>query len=230
MAAISARRTPIEALAWLAALLPLTAANLAYLISATQELVPWCVPYIEGCTSVSRAARVGTANTLFKALMLPYSVVLALFWWTAAHWLGEVSPMYRRTRTALPLLGLVAAVSIATYTVALGVDGEFYRWMRRYGINLSFGFTVLAQILTANALAREPHVPRTLRRTMVLMCLAMLLLGLASLPLQYFTSSRSPGMNALEWTFSALMLMFFPLIGAAWRRTGARVAGDATRA
>lgn len=222
MAAISARRVPLGALAWLAALLPLAAANLAYLISATQELVPWCVPYVEGCTSVSRAARVGAANMVFKALMLPYSVALALFWWTAAGWVGEVAPMHRRTRAALPLLGLVAAVATAAYTAALGVDGEFYQWMRRYGINLSFAFTVLAQILTTNALAREPDVPRALRRAMVLMCLAMLLLGLASIPLQYFSSSRSPAMNSLEWTFSVLMLLFFPLIGAAWRRTGFR--------
>lgn len=218
---IHERQLRFETLAWLAALLPLAAANLAYLISASQELVPWCVPYIEGCTSVSRAARAGAANTLFKALMLPYCVVLALFWWTTARWVGEVSPTHRRTRAALPLLGLVAAVATAAYTAALGVDGEFYQWMRRYGINLSFALTVLAQILTTNALAREPNVPRALRRAMVLMCLAMLLLGLASLPLQYFSSSRGPAMNALEWTFSVLMLVFFPLIGAAWRRTGA---------
>lgn len=220
MAAMSARRAPLETLAWLAALLPLAAANLAYLISAAQELVPWCVPYIEGCTSVSRAARAGAANTLFKVLMLPYSVVLALFWWTAARWVGEVSPSYPRTRAALPLLGLVAAVATATYTAALGVDGEFYEWMRRYGINLSFALTVLAEILVTRALWPEPRVPFALRRVMLALCAALLVLGLASLPLQYFTSSRSPAMNALEWTFSVLMLVFFPLIGAAWRRTG----------
>jgi protein-S-isoprenylcysteine O-methyltransferase Ste14 len=101
--------------------------------------------------------------------------------------------------------------------------------MRRYGINLSFAFTVLAQILTTNALAREPRVPAALRQAMVALCLALLLLGLASLPLQYFTTSRSPAMNAVEWTFSVLMLVFFPLIGAAWRRTGFAPEGAPTR-
>lgn len=226
---IPARPLRLDRLAWLAALLPLAAANLAYLISAAQELVPWCVPYIEGCTSVSRAAREGAANVLFKVLMLPYSVVLALFWWHAARWMGEAAPSHRRTRAALPLLGLVAAVATATYTAALGVDGEFYQWMRRYGINLSFALTVLAEILVTRALWHEPRVPAGLRRAMVALCLALLLLGLASLPLQYFSSSRSPAMNALEWTFSVLMLVFFPLIGAAWRRTGFAPAGAPTR-
>jgi hypothetical protein len=229
MAARFARRAPLEALAWLAALLPLAAANLAYLISAAQELVPWCVPYVEGCTSVSRAARAGAANTLFKALMLPYSVVLALFWWHAARWMGEVAPAHRRTRAALPLFGLVAAAATAAYSATLGVDGEFYQWMRRYGINLSFALTVLAEILVTRALWYEPRVPPALRQAMVALCLALLLLGLASLPLQYFTTSRSPAMNALEWTFSVLMLVFFPLIGAAWRRTGFAPEGAPTR-
>ncbi len=89
-----------------------------------------------------------------------------------------------------------------------------------YGINLSFAFTVLSEILVANALLDETRVAVGLRRAMVVLCAIMLLLGLASIPLQYFTSSRSPVMNSIEWTYAVLMLVFYPLIGAAWRRTG----------
>lgn len=214
------RRLRVETLAWLAAILPLAAANLAYLISASQGLVPWCIPYLEGCTSISRAARTGDANTLFRSLMLPYSVVLALFWWLTGSWLREFLPDRRRTRLALPALGLVAAVATAVYTAVLGVDGDFYQWMRRYGITFSFAFTVLGEMLLTAALVTETRLPGGLRRAMLGMCIAMLLLGLASIPLQYFTSSRSPAMNAVEWVYSVLMVSFFPLVGEAWRRTG----------
>ncbi|HUR42203.1 MAG TPA: hypothetical protein VM240_13645 [Verrucomicrobiae bacterium] len=215
-------RIPLVAVAWLAALVPALAANLAYLISAYAELVPWCVPYLEGCTSVSRAARHGVAAPVFKALMLPYCVVLATFWWLAARWLGAVRPERRRTQRALPMLGLVAAIATATYALALGVDGELYQWLRRYGINLSFALTVLAELLLAAALVNEPRVPRSLRRAMIGLCLAMLMLGLASLPLQYLVADRHAALNAIEWTYSLLMLAFFPLVGAAWRRTPAQ--------
>jgi hypothetical protein len=214
-------RLRLDALAWLAALLPLVGANGAYMISASQELVPWCIPYIEGCTSVSRAARHGEANLFFKALMVPYCVVLPLFWWSAARWLRELAPARRITGPVLTGFGIVAGLAALLYAAALGVEGEFYQFMRRYGINLTFGFTLLAELVLASALANEPRVPPALRRWMVGLCLTMLLLGLASIPLQYFLSTRHPALNSIEWTYSVLMLAFFPLIGAAWRRSAA---------
>jgi hypothetical protein len=213
-------RIRFGAVAWLCAVLPLVAAHAAYLISATLEAVPWCLPHLDGCTSISRAARSTTpAIVLYKSLILPYSLLLALFWWHAATWLREVRPERRKTIVALPLLGLIAALGTASYTFVLGVDGELIQFVRRYAINVGFGFTVLAQMLLAAAIANEVRVPQGLRRATVGLCLAMLLLGLASIPLQFLTSSRDAMLNAIEWTYGVLMLAFFPLIGAAWRRT-----------
>jgi len=216
---VTLRRVRLDAIAWVAALLPLVAGHGAYLISASQELVPWCLPHLEGCTSVSRAARSGDANLLFKALMLPYSAIVPLFWWLAAGWLREVVPARRRTQAAMFPMGVLVGIATAVYTAALGVDGELYQWMRRYGINMSFGFTVLAELLLTAAIAREARVPETLRRTMVALCGAMLVLGIASIPLQYLAGTRSPALNAIEWTYAVLMLGFYPLIGAAARRS-----------
>lgn len=217
---MTGRRIRLDALAWVAALLPLAAAHAAYVISASQEAVPWCLPHIEGCTSISRAARsTSAASVVYKALVLPYSVVVALFWWRAGAWLREVAPGRRRTQLALFPLGLVAALATAMYAVALGVEGELHQWIRRYGINVGFGFTFIAELLLTAAIAREPRVPEVLRRAMVGMCAAMLALGVASIPLQFLSGSHGNAVNAIEWTYGVLMLCFFPLIGAAWRRT-----------
>jgi hypothetical protein len=209
-----------QALAWLTALLPLVAAHAAYLISASQGLVPWCVPHLEGCTSISRAARVGpTSLAVYKSLLLPYSVLLPLFWWQAGRWLREVAPARRRTQRALLPIGLVAGLATATYTAAIGTDGEMQQWIRRYAINVGFGLSVLAELLLAAALAREPRVPPALRRALVGLCAAMLALGIASIPLQFLAASRDAAVNAIEWTVGVLMLVFYPLAGAARRRT-----------
>jgi len=226
------RRVRVEAIAWLAALLPLVASHSAYLISAAQEAVPWCLPHLDGCTSISRAARsTSAAMVVYKALVLPYSAVLALFWWYAAAWLRELRPERRRTIRALPVLGLVAAVATAAYATVLGVDGEIHQWIRRYSINIGFGFTVLAELLLTAAIAGEPRVPQVLRRTMVGMCAAMLALGIASIPLQFLTGSHGDALNAIEWNYGVLMLSFYAVIGAAWRRTqltpSAAAAGNA---
>ncbi len=214
------RRVRLDALAWTAALLPLVAAHAAYLISASLDAVPWCLPHIEGCTSISRAARsTAAASAVYKVLVLSYSLVVPLFWWQAGAWLREVAPTRRRTQLALLPLGLVAALATAMYAAALGVDGELHQWIRRYGINTGFGFTFIAELLLAAALAREPRVPQPLRRAMVGMCAAMLALGVASIPLQFLTGSHGDALNAIEWNFGVLLLSFYAVAGTAWRRT-----------
>lgn len=209
----------VDVLAWLAVLLSVVATNGAYLISASQGFVPWCFPYLEGCTSISRAARQGDAIFLFKGLMIPYSLVLMLFWWRTARWLGELAPPRRRTGVALIAFGLVAGLAALLYVAALGVEGEQYQVIRRYGINLMFGFTLLGELVLTAALAAEASVPQELRRRMVGLCLVMLLIGLASIPLQFLIGSRSATLFAIEWTYALLMVAYLPLVGAAWRRT-----------
>jgi hypothetical protein len=184
--------------------------------------VPWCLPPLEGCTSISRAARsTAAASAVYKGLILPYCVVVALFWWRAGTWLREIAPGRRRTQLALFPLGLVAALATAMYAAALGVDGELHQWIRRYGINLGFGCTFIAELLLTAAIAREPRVPQVLRRAMVGICATMLTLGVASIPLQFLTGSHGEALNAIEWNYGVLMLCFFPLAGAARRRSAA---------
>lgn len=216
------RHVRVEAVAWLAAALPFVAANAAYLISASAELVPWCFPYVEGCTSVSRAARSGIANPVFRGIMLPFAVVLALYWWLAAEWLRGFAPQRQRLRRIMLGAGLVASVFLVLYATFLGVEGSFYQWMRRYGITMHFSCTVIAQFLLTYALAQDARLPPWLRRAKLGLCGAMLVLGLASIPLQHFALNRETALNAIEWSYSLLMLAFYPLTGAAWRRTGFR--------
>lgn len=214
---IPERHVRVEVVAWLAAIVPFVAANAAYLISATADLVPWCFPYLEGCTSVSRAARTGVANPIFRALMLPQAVILVLYWWLCAEWLRGFAPQRVRTRVAVLGLGIVAALFLVLYATYLGVQGDFYQWMRRYGITVHFGCTVVAQILLTSVVARDARLPEWIRHGTLGLCAAMLILGLSSIPLQYLLPNKDAAVNALEWSYSVLMLAFFPLIGEAWR-------------
>lgn len=214
---IPERHVRVEVVAWLAAIVPFVAANAAYLISATADLVPWCFPYLEGCTSVSRAARTGVANPIFRALMLPQAVILVLYWWLCAEWLRGFAPQRVRTRVAVLGLGIVAALFLVLYATYLGVQGDFYQWMRRYGITVHFGCTVVAQILLTSVVARDARLPEWIRHGTLGLCAAMLILGLSSIPLQYLLPNKDAAVNALEWSYSVLMLAFFPLTGEAWR-------------
>ncbi len=217
--------TCLEPLAWLTGLWPLLAVHGAYAISLHAGLVPACIPYVEGCTSISRAARQGDAVLLFRAMMLPYVGLLALFWLLNARWCALLAPGRVKARRAMFGCGLVGALFLALYATTLGVDGEFYRWLRRYGINLYFSLTVLAQMFLIAIASRAAALDACLRRAFLLLLALLLGLGLASLPLQFLLQgpARDARMNALEWQYALLMVLAYPLTGLAWRRSGFRL-------
>jgi hypothetical protein len=219
------RRDRLFWIALAAWVLPVVAAHAAYCIAAAQHLVPWCLPYLEGCTSISRAARHGPASFVFKALMLPTAFVLALFWKYSSAWLAELAPERRRSRQAMLACGVIGAIFLILYVSFLGVEGTFYQWLRRYGVTVYFSFTVVAQMLLMSQLPGHVAVPLTLRRALVALCLIMLLLGLASIPLRNLFEDRNAAVNAIEWCYALLMSTFFPLAGLAARRTRFRAAG-----
>lgn len=104
---------PLWPVPLLVATIPFVAAHLAYAISIDAGHVPACVPYVEGCTSISRAARHGLGNHLFRLLMLPSALLLALHWLGARAWLGERHGDPRAGRSLL-FLGPFAGLALAT--------------------------------------------------------------------------------------------------------------------
>lgn len=207
--------------AWLAlacGLIPLIAVHLCYFVSASEGRVPWCLPYLEGCTSISRAARHGLANVLFKAFMLPTAALIGLAWVLAHLRLRELAERQPHRLAAVRALGLIGALFLVLYASFLGIDGEVYQLLRRYGVTVYFSFTVLAQLLLASLLPVGPP-----RRALVALCALLLFLGLASIPLQHLMPDRDAALNAVEWCFALLMTLGFLLIAWDWQRAGFRL-------
>jgi hypothetical protein len=140
----------------LAGLLPIAAAHAAYLLNVRAgaafpaEFI--CMPYLDGCVSISRAARSGPGLQLFQALMLPSAVLLFLSWGFVRQWLADLQACGSRQARTLAALGMAGALFLVLYVTALGNEDEWYRWQRRYGVILYFGGTALAQLLLVWAL------------------------------------------------------------------------------
>ncbi len=181
--------------------------------------VPECVPHFEGCTSISRAARHGDGNLLFKLLMLPCAALQALHWWMVARWVRVRHPDPRAGRT-IPAFGLVAAFALTAYTVALGADDAFYGWMRRFGITFYFGATFLA-ILAYQRRLLHLGTHRAIVRAMLAACALMLALGVASTiasAMVVDAELKNRVENVLEWQLGALLTLWFLLNAALWWR------------
>ena len=206
----SARRASWSAI--VAGALPIIAVNLAFWINV-QEGLPGCFPYLDGCWSVSRAVRDGPGLWLFKLLVLPTVAAMVLTWW----WLPA-----RLSGPWITRLGIAGALALVIYAAALGTDGEFYRWMRRYGVVLYFGFTGIAQLMVANRLwkpgsgAPQGSVPVSHVMYGVLTAFTWGIGLLSAFKRRLFEDPQFIDrlQNALEWNFAlGLALLFLALAG-----------------
>lgn len=223
MDAMNAPRPPLTTLPlWplplLCALLPFVAAHLAWWLSTGHGLVAACNPYIDGCVSISRAARHGLGNPLFRMMVLPAAALQALCWLAVTLWLRQHGDR------VVPWLGLVAGVFLALYATFLGGEGKVYELLRRYGIYLYFGSTYLALLFTLRALSGPPRMP--VYRPLLVVALGFMAVGLTSIGVSYAITDealRDRWENVLEWHLGLWLTALFTTLAWHWWRERLRL-------
>lgn len=225
MPAGSAGDRPLWPLPLAAGLLPLVATLLAYTWSIRLDLAPACNPFIDGCVSISRAARHDLPNILFRALVLPAAVLQIGCWLLCPAWLRSVGAPADRWQRALPWLGSIAGAALILYASFLGTEGDGYRFMRRYGTALYFGFTCIGMLIVSGEMQRRVRAERGQRRVtgaLLALCATLPLLGLAHVlvPLVAGEARKAALQNATEWWGGAIFTVFFLVLAWAWRATG----------
>ena len=144
-------------IALLAGVLPILAAHLAWLLNlSATALAPEfvCNPYLDGCVSISRAARSGPGLWLFRGLMLPSAILLLLTWLALRAELAALGTAPPRRPAAMAALGVVGAVFLVFYVTALGHVIEWW-----YALAMSLAFVAAAWLLArlaGNPAARLP--------------------------------------------------------------------------
>lgn len=210
-------------LPFLCAAIPVVAVHAAWALSTQHGHVDSCIPYLDGCASISRVARHGPANTLFKALMIPCAVLQGWHWLRAGGWL-ERRDAGGRAAATLAWLGAIACIALVVYASALGTEGVLYRFMRRYGISFYFAATYVAQLVFLRALAQRvaPRIAayRPYARWMLAVCVAMLAVGLGSVAVSGTVDdpdTKDRLENLLEWHLGLLLTAWFALHAALLR-------------
>ena len=196
------------------------AAHVALWLSIRDGHVAACVPVLEGCASISRAARHGLGNHVFRLMVLPCALLVGLHWWLASRWLG-------RGWHDVAWLGGVAAAALAVYATFLGTDGETYRFLRRYGVVCFFGFGYLAQLRFLRGTRGDARAAGRLLAAMVAVSALMLLLGLGNIAAGALVADeglKDRIENALEWQLGWLLAAWYLLHAGLWRKADTRLA------
>jgi Frag1/DRAM/Sfk1 family protein len=213
----------------LAALLPFLAVHLTYVVAASYDLVDWCVPYIDSCTSISATGRHPPASYLFRALMLPSAVIMMAYWWLNHSWLlslhNRAGHRHRAACHWMLLLGIIACIGLIIYVTVLGEPGSLWARQRRIGTVLFFSFTYIAQLLLVSQLRRLrrflPRVPAVLLSAMFGVCLLLLGLGILTVLLDAWDEAWYKTVDdAFEWVLSLLLQSNFLLGYFVWRYAG----------
>ncbi|MCW9013896.1 MAG: hypothetical protein OQL06_08940 [Gammaproteobacteria bacterium] len=202
-------------IAILIVVLPLFTVNAVYLISAYAGQVPWCIPYIEGCTSISRAARKSDAIFLFRGLMIVYAVLLIYYWRLVQLWLNELDHRFTLTALIIFIIGMTGAVFLILYVDFLGSTGAMYRFLRRYGVIVYFSFTPLAHMIMLNHLYNlkrlKPDIAISFSVLYYQLSIFMLILilGLTNVVMVYVGSKTFESESIVEWNYSLLLALLF---------------------
>jgi len=220
----------IRFLPLLAGVAPIVAVNASYLIAVSAGRLPACFPYFDGCASISATGRYPPASFLFKAVMMPEAILLAIYWLFNVAWfraLERSAGESGRGGTAVGVLGAGSALFLILYVTFLGTDEPFYKFMRRFGVYFYFLLAVLAQILLAMKVLKLPagayssSVARIVKIQLMLSLLPFAL-GVLNLALKAVLEDSNPSENIIEWLFALMMQTYFILSYFIWRDTGFR--------
>lgn len=208
-----------------AGLLPAVGTAVAFQLAVAQGQFASCNPLLEGCVSVSRAARHDLPNILFRALLLPGATLQAIVWLLTPLWLQRLGATRDRLLKLLPWIGVTAAIFLVLYGTFLGTEGPGYRWMRRYGVVVYFGFTCIAMLVVGGAVQRVTAATGQLHHIGALLhalVAALPLLGVlnATSPLYLANESSQDALgNITEWWGALVFTVFFLVLAWLWRST-----------
>ena len=208
---------------------PILGANLAFWLGVQYEVLPSCIPYLDGCTSISAAGRYPPGSYLFRAVHLPYAALLSLLWYFNYRWLCAIEPDVNVLRRRIMLgAGVIGSFALIVYVTFLGTSEPIYEFMRRGGIYFYFLSTAVAQVATTISIL---SLDRRIARWLAAACVAPFALGIANLVqkelLPYETADLIE--NQIEWIAALLMHIWFLLLYLAWHRSGFSVTVSASR-
>ena len=184
---------------------PVLTVIIAYFFSSLGGYVEWCLPLLDGCTSISKVGRYGISFYLYKILIIPSVILMIIFWY-------QVNLNIYQSKLLL-FLSTTSCIFLIIYLLALGFDGKIYRFMREIGIFLFFILTPICQVWLTFSLPKNKI--RSKFFLYILLSTYIICLGSYLFILPFDNANYE---NVIEWNFALLIFLFFPMFSWLLRR------------
>ena len=139
----------------IAFILPILTVLISYYLSIKFDYVQFCIPNIDGCTSISQVGRYPPINYFFKTFMFISIFIIFIYWKLNYTLLSRNNSLLLYKITFL--LGIFSVIFFALYITFLG-EGDYYRFFRRIGIFIYIFFTVISELLLSISYRSRPNL------------------------------------------------------------------------
>ena len=189
---------------------PISKVIISYIESVQFNLVESCIPFFEGCTSISRGGRNLPVKIFFKPTMYLYAFFLFLYWYKFLEKLKNFEVKEKK----FYFFAFFSVVFLILYITFLG-EGKIYNFFRRVGIYIYIFLIVISQFLISKKLylIREKINKNFIMKFIKInyfLTLLLVLSGLILLPLLLIKIDGFPQIkNIISWNYFTLIQLYF---------------------
>ena len=212
-------RVSIRYLSLIVFVLPLFTVVVSYIISVRLNLVSFCIPNLDGCTSISRVGRYEPVKYFFKPFMYLFGVFLLLYWRENFLKLRLLISNNRQLLLTY-IVGIISVLFLFLYIFFLG-ESNIYRFFRRIGIYIYIFFTVIAQVLLAIQyikLKNEEYLNYKFIKFKLILSIALISFGIIVLPILVTKIESFPEIkNIISWNYFFLIQIYYLITFFCWK-------------
>ena len=216
-----------QRIALVAVVLPFLTMAASYGLSVMDGHLPLCIPYLEGCTTITATGIYYPAAYIFRAGMISAAVVFILWWYCVRAWLESVGhpqhhPWIHRIVTLAVIASMLLVASIAVLGEHMEPSSE-HRFLWRFHTvtaGLFFLVTSVCQILMTWRMRQlQEALSIKFSRIASKQILAVLqLLLLAAFMIILLLGLKSDGVEEIfEWWLASFSALYFYTTFHDWR-------------
>ena len=202
----------------IAFILPILTVLISYYLSIKFDYVQFCIPNIDGCTSISQVGRYPPINYFFKTFMFISIFVIFIYWKSNYTLLSRNNSLLLYKITFL--LGIFSVIFFALYITFLG-EGDYYRFFRRIGIFIYIFFTVISELLLSISYKKNLYLFKydKIINLKFYFNLVLSTFGLILLPLVIYKIIDYPNFkNIVSWNYFTLIQINFLITFFCWKK------------
>ena len=212
-------RVNIRYLSLIVFALPLFTVVISYIVSVRLNLVSFCIPNLDGCTSISRVGRYEPVKYFFKPFMYLFGVFLLLYWRENFLKLKLLISNYSQLMITY-IVGIISVLFLFLYIFFLG-ESNIYRFFRKIGIYIYIFFTVIAQLLLAIQyikLKNEVNLNYRFIKFKLILSILLISFGIIILPILIIKIESFPEIkNIISWNYFLLIQIYYLMTFFCWK-------------